>query len=59
MKNTITILIISFFLTDLTGCAAPKMTGFRADPRAGSVVSPYRTIPAEIQCDDCRMTIDQ
>lgn len=55
MKDIISILIISFGLASLAGCSAPNATGLRADPRAGSDVSPYRTIPVAIQCDDCSM----
>jgi len=56
MKTILAIFIISF---GLAGCSAPKATGFRADPRAGADVSPYRTIPAAIQCDDCRLPAER
>lgn len=59
MKHIISILIVSFGLVGLAGCSSPKAVDFRADSRAGSYVSPYRTIPAAIQCDDCRMPAER
>ena len=59
MKTIISILIVSFGLVSLAGCSSPKVVDFRADSRAGSDVSPYRTIPAAIQCDDCRMPTER
>lgn len=56
MKTVLSILALAFALA---GCSAPKATGLRADPRAGTDASPYRTIPAAIQCDDCRMPAER
>ncbi|WP_022978935.1 hypothetical protein [Ideonella sp. B508-1] len=38
----------------LGGCATKQELTMRNDPRVGTDFSPYRTIPAAIQCDDCR-----
>ena len=38
----------------VSGCATKPEQSFRNDQRAGTDLSPYRTIPAAIQCDDCR-----
>lgn len=56
MKTFLTILSMAFVLA---GCSAPQATGLRADPRTGTDASPYRTIPAAIQCDDCRMPAER
>lgn len=56
MKAVFIILAVTL---GLAGCSAPKATGLRADPRAGTDASPYRTIPAAIQCDDCRMPAER
>lgn len=56
MKTSVIILAMTFVLA---GCSAPKATGLRADPRAGTDTSPYRTIPVSIQCDDCRMPAER
>lgn len=37
----------------LGGCAANTPQGMKTDPRVGTDMSPYRTIPAAIQCDGC------
>lgn len=39
----------------LAGCAMkPAEPSMRTDWRTGTDHSPYRSIPAAIQCDDCR-----
>jgi hypothetical protein len=59
MKKIISILIVSFGMASIAGCSAPKAAGLRVDTRAGSEVSPYRTVPTAIQCDECRMPAER
>ncbi len=41
-------------LCTLGGCATKSEPAARYDWRTGTDATPYRTIPALIQCDDCR-----
>lgn len=56
MKSTFTLLA---FALAFVGCSTPQASGLRADPRAGTDATPYRTIPSTIQCDDCRMPAER
>lgn len=41
-------------LSAMGGCATRPEPSMRNDWRTGTDYTPYRTIPAAIQCDDCR-----
>jgi hypothetical protein len=55
MRFSWRLLMVAVTVALASGCAGPaKTAGWRADSRAGTDLSPYRTMPVVIQCSDCR-----
>ena len=54
MKQILIAIVTCTALAAASGCAIKPETAMRLDSRAGTSLSPYRTIAPAIQCDDCR-----